>query len=237
MAGRRKLSETRRAQILEAAVAVICARGICDTRIADVAGRAGTSSALILYYFDSKDRLLAEALAFSEERFYVETAEELAKLSSARDRLVRLIELSCLQGSDTKENWLDEWLLWLDLWALAPRDPDVARDRQALERRWRDTIAGIVREGHASGEFRPGDPEAFAIQLGALIDGLAVAVVLNDPEVDAQRMFDLCLTMAAGELGFEAPRSRRRARAGAQGAAKRPRSGAEAVGGAAARSR
>jgi AcrR family transcriptional regulator len=232
MAGRRKLSETRRAQILEAAVSVICARGICDTRIADVAARAGTSSALVLYYFESKDRLLAEALAFSEERFYADTAEELAKLTSARDRLVRLIELSCLQGSDTKENWLDEWLLWLDLWALAPRDPDVAKDRQALERRWRDIIAGIVREGQASGEFRPGDPEEFAIQLGALIDGLAVAVVLNDPEVDALRMFDMCMSMAASELGFEAPRRR-----GAKRASRRTRSSSPAVGRAAARSR
>jgi len=70
---RRKLSEGRKAQILSAAVQVICERGLCDTRIADVAVRAGTSSALILYYFESKDRLLAEALAFSEQRFYAET--------------------------------------------------------------------------------------------------------------------------------------------------------------------
>ena len=176
MAGRRKLSEARRIQILEAAVAVIGERGICDTRIADVAARAGTSSALVLYYFESKDRLLAEALAFSEERFYEETAGELAGLDSARDRLIRLIELSCSQGPAAEGNWLDEWLLWLDLWALAPRDPAVARDRQALERRWRDTIAGIVQEGQAAGEFQAVDAHEFAIRLGALIDGQ------NNPE-------------------------------------------------------
>src|SRR5438876_6242479 len=145
VAGRRKLSEARRIQILEAAVAVIGERGICDTRIADVAVQAGTSSALVLYYFDSKDRLLADALAFSEERFYEETASEFAKLDSTRDRLVRLIQLSCAQGPAGEDNWLDEWLLWLDLWALAPRDPEVARDRRVMEKRWRATIAGIVR--------------------------------------------------------------------------------------------
>jgi AcrR family transcriptional regulator len=206
VAGRRKLSEARRGQILEAAAAVIGERGICDTRVADVAARAGTSSALILYYFESKDRLLAEALATSEDRFYEETARELQTLDSARDRLVRLIELSCAQGPAGEENWLDEWLLGLDVWALAPRDPDVARDRQVHERRWRDTIAGIVREGQAAGEFQPVDPLEFAIRLGALIDGLAIAVVLNDPDVNAPRMFHLCLAMAAQELGFEAPR-------------------------------
>jgi AcrR family transcriptional regulator len=209
VAGRRKLSEARRIQILEAAVAVIGERGICDSRIADVAARAGTSSALVLYYFESKDRLLAEALAFSEERFYAETADELAKLGSARDRLVRFIELSCSQGPAGEENWLDEWLLWLDLWALAPRDPEVARDREVMERRWRETIAGIVREGQAGGEFKKVDAAEFAIRLGALIDGLAVAVVLGDPEVDAPRMFELCLGTAASELGFDARRAAR----------------------------
>jgi len=207
VAGRRKLSEARRIQILEAAVAVIGERGICDTRIADVAARAGTSSALVLYYFESKDRFLAEVFAFSEERFYEETAGELAGLDSARDRLIRLIELSCSQGPAAEGNWLDEWLLWLDLWALAPRDPAVARDRQALERRWRDTIAGIVQEGQAAGEFQAVDAHEFAIRLGALIDGLAVAVVLGDPEVDGQRMFELCLTSAAAELGFDPSRA------------------------------
>src|SRR5437867_9673056 len=83
---RQRLSEDRRAQILEAAVEVICDRGLCDTRIADIAERAGTSSALILYYFESKDRLLAEALAFSEERFYTETAQQLDGIEDARDQ-------------------------------------------------------------------------------------------------------------------------------------------------------
>jgi len=223
VAARRKLSEARRVQILEAAVAVIGQRGLCDTRITDIASRAGTSSALVIYYFESKDRLLAEALSFSEERFYAETANELAKLDSARDRLIRLIELSCSSGPAAEGNWLDEWLLWLDLWARAPRDPEVARDSQALERRWRDTIAGIVREGQATGEFRRVDPEEFAIRLGAMIDGLAVAVVVGDPEVDAARMFDLCLASAASELGFDIPRKARtrRKRAAATAPAKR----------------
>src|SRR5438093_524635 len=61
---RRKLSEVRRRQILQATVTVIGERGLCDTRISDIAERAGASSALVLYYFGSKDRLLAEALAF-----------------------------------------------------------------------------------------------------------------------------------------------------------------------------
>src|SRR3989337_4082309 len=91
---RPRLTRQRRMEILEAAVEVIGERGLCDTRIADVARRAGASAALILYYFDSKDRLLTEALTHAEDRFYLETFHELTGLERAWDRLSSLIDPS-----------------------------------------------------------------------------------------------------------------------------------------------
>ena len=207
---RRRLSDARKAQILAAAVAVIGERGLADTRISDVADRIGASPALVMYYFKSKDRLLAEALAYSDERFYRETAAQLDGISGSRDRLCRLIELSC-SSPEAGPDWLAEWLLWLDMWARAPRDPEVARDRHLLDRRWRETIADIVRQGQAGGEFAPADPDEFALHLAALVDGLSIQVVLKDPDVSPARMRDLCLRVASSELGFDLPR---RARSG-----------------------
>jgi AcrR family transcriptional regulator len=202
MSPRRKLSAERRRQILDAAVSVVAERGLCDTRIEDVAKRAGTSAGLVIYYFGKRDRLLAEALAYSEQQFYAEAKRDLASIESARDQLAHLLRQSCSTGSYGDLEWRDGWLLWLDLWARAPRDPDVARDRQQLDRRWRETIAEVVRNGQERGEFGPVDPDDFAVRLAALIDGLAIQVVLGDPDVPAERMFDLCMTSAASELGF-----------------------------------
>lgn len=200
MSPRRKLSDARRRQILKAAVQVIAEKGLCDTGIKDVADRAGTSPALVIYYFGKKDVLLAEALSFADEQFYAQTADAVAELASARDRLVELVRCSCSVGEAEED--FDEWVLWLDLWARAPRDPDVARDRAAMDQRWRQTIGEIVRQGQATGEFAPVDATAFALRLGALIDGLAIQVVLKDPEVTRERMFDLCMDLCARELGF-----------------------------------
>jgi AcrR family transcriptional regulator len=202
MSPRRKLSAERRRQILDAAVSVVAERGLCDTRVEDVAKRAGTSAGLVIYYFGKRDRLLAEALAYSEQQFYAEAKRDLASIESARDQLAHLLRQSCSTGSYGEGEWRDGWLLWLDLWARAPRDPDVARDRQQLDRRWRETIAEVVRNGQERGEFGPVDPDDFAVRLAALIDGLAIQVVLGDPDVPAERMFDLCMASAAGELGF-----------------------------------
>ena len=202
--GRRKLSRERRGQILDAAARVITERGLADTRVSDIASRAGTSAGLVMYYFGSKDRLLAEALTAAEERFYARVAAELGEIPSARERLVRVVELSCSSDGDTwEDDFRSETLLWLELWTRSPRDEELGRNRQALDRRWRTVLADIVAEGTASGEFRGVDPADFALRFSALMDGLAVLVVLEDPEVSIDRMRELCLAAAAAELGFE----------------------------------
>jgi AcrR family transcriptional regulator len=202
MATRPKLTQKRRTQMLEAAMGVIAERGLCDTRIADVAGRAGLSPALVLYYFGSKESLLTEALAYAEDLFYIEAFRELTDMESAAERLVRLIELAC---PPVVQREADEyWTLWVELWSRALRNDEAARKREALERRWRNTIAEVVREGQRTGEFGPIDPERFATYLSALMDGLALQVLFGDPAVSGELANEMCLGAAARELGFDA---------------------------------
>jgi AcrR family transcriptional regulator len=196
----------RRLEILEAAADVIRERGLCETRIADVARRAGASAALVLYYFDSKDRLLTEALTHAEDRFYLQTFHELTGLEGARPRLLHLIDRSLPGGATTGET-LGDWQLWFELWSRALRDPLVARKREALDRRWRDTIAQIVRDGQDAGEFEPVDPDAFALRLASLIDGLAIQAILRDRDATPERVREACIELAGRELGFSAGRT------------------------------
>ena len=70
MSPRPTLGHVRRPAILAAAAEVISERGVVGTRIADVAARAGTSAPGVLYWFESKDQLLSEALVYSDDRFY-----------------------------------------------------------------------------------------------------------------------------------------------------------------------
>jgi len=202
MAGRRRLSEARRIQILDAAAQVIGRRGLCETRISDIASVAGTSSALVLYYFESKDRLLAEALTYADEQFYEETTAGLSEVKSARERLARLVDLSCPYDRP-RDGRLDTWLLWLELWNRSPRDAAVASSRRTLDRQWREEIAEIVRDGQAAGEFGAVDADDFALRFASLMDGLAVLVVLGDPDVSRARMLSVCLREAGRELGFD----------------------------------
>jgi AcrR family transcriptional regulator len=166
---------------------VIAERGIASTRIADVAERAGTSAPAVLYWFKSKDELLAEALTVDEERYYRKLTERMDALESPRDRLRLLLESSA-EEYDSR--------LWMEIWTRALRDRSTRRARRRLDERWRTQIAGVVRDGQSAGEFGEADPDDVALVLASLIDGLAVQVTLGDPSVPMERMLARVLDIA-----------------------------------------
>jgi AcrR family transcriptional regulator len=197
-----KHAKDRHQEILDAAARVITERGLAETRISDIAEQAGVSPGLILYYFESKDRLLAEALTFANDQFYLRTSREIRRLPSAKDQLRRLVDLS-VPGYLQEFGRLDEWALWIEVWVRALRDVEMAKDREVLDERWRSQIAEIIRAGRQTGEFTSTeDPDELALRLASLIDGLAIQVVMNDSKVTAERMHRSCMQVAANELGF-----------------------------------
>jgi len=197
-----KHTKDRHQEILDAAARVITERGLAETRISDIAEQAGVSPGLILYYFDSKDRLLAEALTFANDQFYLRTSREIRRLPSAKDQLRRLVDLS-VPGYLQEFGRLDEWALWIEVWVRALRDAEMAKDREVLDERWRSQIAEIVRTGRQTGEFTSTeDVDELALRLACLIDGLAIQVVMNDSKVTPERMHRACMQVAANELGF-----------------------------------
>jgi len=199
---RQKPGKDRHQEILDAAARVITERGLAETRISDIAEQAGVSPGLILYYFESKDRLLAEALTFANDQFYLRTSRDIRRITSAKEQMRRLIDLS-VPGYLPEYGRLDEWALWIEVWVRALRDPQMAKDREVLDQRWRDQIADIIRTGQRSGEFPQKDPAELALRLGALIDGLAIQVIMNDSEITPQKMHRACMEVAAHEIGFD----------------------------------
>jgi AcrR family transcriptional regulator len=194
MSPRPQIDHIRKPQLLSAAAEVISERGVEATRIADVAERAGTSPPAVLYWFESRDELLAEALTSAEDAFYERFSERLAELDDPRERLVALIDAS-VSGED--------WVLWVELWTRALRDERLRDARQRLDDRWRAQIAAIVAEGMKAGVFAAADPDRAALELAALIDGLAVQVALGDRRVAPSVMRETCVEVAERVLTTE----------------------------------
>jgi len=194
-----KAPEERRRRILAAAVEVLKDKGFAGARIADVAAVAGTSPALVVYHFKTLDAALAEAVGSVEDDFYDDLARLLPPRATALERLRLIGEL----GADTGPA-VGNWALWMEIWVRALRDAQTRALRRALDARWRQTLREVIDAGVAEGTFTCADPQATAVRLAALMDGLAVQVSLRDPDVPEQRMSGLWLEAAAVELGVRA---------------------------------
>src|SRR3954452_23279932 len=200
------VADVRRDQMLAAAATLIAQRGFSDTRIADVAERGGASPAVVIYYFGTNDRLLTEALHWSERSFYTATEETLRSTTKLRERIETLVEWTLV--SEKQSELTGDWGLWFDLWGQAFRHPEVKKDRAELDAQWRDLIARVVQSGIDAGEIGDVDVETFAIMWGSLLDGLVVQVALDDPVVNVARARKVALGVAYKELALDVSRTR-----------------------------
>jgi AcrR family transcriptional regulator len=201
-------NEARRIGMLRAAAELICERGFGDTRIADVAKRAGVSSALVIYYFGTRDRLLVDALRYSEESFYEAAEQMLAEVPSLRERLSLLIRWTCVpEGNDEIPG---AWGLWFDLWAQAFRHDEIKAGRVEADARWRKMIVDAIKSAEPDTKV---NARMFALEFAALLDGLAIQVALDDPEVDSDLAYDIAMHFAERELNLPPAKKRVNGRA------------------------
>jgi AcrR family transcriptional regulator len=195
-------NEARRIEMLRAAAELICERGFGDTRIADVARRAGVSSALVIYYFGTRDRLLVDALRYSEESFYEAAEKMLAEVTSLRERLSLLIRWTCIP--EASDEIPGAWGLWFDLWAQAFRHDEIKAGRAELDSRWRKMIIDALDASELSAK----DKRMFALEFAALLDGLSIQVALDDPEIDSDMAYDIAMRFAERELDLSPAKKR-----------------------------
>lgn len=163
--GRRVRGHRRRAQIIEATLAIVLRDGATGVTHRTVAKEAGITTSLTLYYFATLDDLLVAALTTVTDA-YTERIRQL--IDTEADPLEGFAQLIAESAGPGRGRALAE----RELSTLAARRPVL----RPVARRWRDNVADLART-------QTDDPdlvEAFV----ALSDGLCTALLLDDHEAD-----------------------------------------------------
>jgi AcrR family transcriptional regulator len=189
-----------RERILAAAVRQIASEGIDGVRIARIAIEARVSPALVHYHFATRDALLAEALDYSythaaETR--ITSGDTLPRTSHA-DRLQSMIE-ACLPISESLQQ---DWVLWVELWLRAVRNPELRPVAEELYARLHAWFAREIADGVKDGEFARCDPDEVADRALALIDGYGIRALIDDPAISLERAQRSVSAALARELGL-----------------------------------
>jgi AcrR family transcriptional regulator len=186
MTRRRAKGEEREQAVVTAASELIAEQGLGILRMTDVADRAGMSVGHVTYYFPSKSELLVRAITQSEREFQAQVDVGLAERHDPWDRLCTLLELAAASGPRDRQ-----WLLWLEVWARAGVDEDVAQVQCALDRWWRDAMRDVITEGAARGRFTCNDVETAVSVLSGLVDGLSVRLTLDGASITRGELLEL----------------------------------------------
>jgi AcrR family transcriptional regulator len=195
VASTRQQRAARRESIVRVAIDVMAEHGLAESRIADVAARAGMSPGHVLYYFDSKADLFLHALRTVEDELRAEVLATWSEISSAAERWESLLQLAAPTGPGDFR-----LLLWLEAWELAPRDEYVAGQAQQLEDQWLTLLNETLRYAQDRGELECDDLEDFVLRFSALMDGLTIQVVVGSPHIDRDTMLDMCRRVSNSEL-------------------------------------
>lgn len=180
----------RRAQILRAARACIVKLGYERATVRDVAEEAKVSTGTIVHYFGDKDTMLEAALLDKVQDTGIAFRAALTGAQSAWERLERLVNASLPETAEVR----DEWRLWLTFWGEVTRNERLRAVSEKQHQRWTRFLARIIAAGSSSGEFAPVDPALTAIQMAALIDGLAIQTTLQNPALSPAQMRQICLS-------------------------------------------
>jgi len=186
----------RRAQLLAAAERVVTRTGYASTSLKDIAEEAGVAQALLHYYFQSKEELLAEVVMAIDNEVHSAWKAAVATIDDPLRRIAVGLDTAAAKCAERPEFFQ----LLSDLQAAAFTNPVVkVRLRELSDRFLEDVVLEVERIAAELPVPTPMPPEALASAIAGAIDGIALQSVLR-----GESSRPAFLALKAMVLGFAA---------------------------------
>jgi AcrR family transcriptional regulator len=183
MPPRPDVSEERRAQIIEAALACYTRKGYANTTMDDIVAESGLSKGAIYWYFKSKDDVFQAAFTSMFEAVGAESMVAFQACETAADRL----RLGARTMVDLARNIEGYFALIVEFWSQSENRDEVMGFWAEMLVQYQQVIAAIFEGGIQSGEFREVDADALAWMIMTAYDGLA-AYDMMIPNLDMDKI-------------------------------------------------
>ena len=168
----------RKAALVKATIAEIGAVGSLDVTVAQIARRAGMSSALAHHYFGGKEQIFLAAMRHILALYGAEVRAALANINgpSGRNACPKARILAVIGASFADSNFRQEVVsAWLHFYVLAQTVPEARRLLRVYQRRLRANLLYGLRPLFVG---MPGAAETVADGIGAMVDGLYIRLAL-----------------------------------------------------------
>ena len=164
----------RRDALVKAAIDEIGRIGSLDVTVAQIARRAGVSSALAHHYFGSKEKILLAAMRRILVVFGAEVRDGLSMARTPRQRLDAIAH-ACFSPDNFRPEVASAWL---NFYVLAQTSAEANRLLAVYHRRLHSNLV------HALRPLAGDEANGIAACVGALIDGIYLRQVLGSQQLD-----------------------------------------------------
>ncbi len=205
--------ERRRQEILRAALKCFARRGYHETTMDHIVKAAGLSKGALYQYFRTKEDLFLALCRIQQADLRTRLEQAFAKGGTVRERLARgaRVFLSSLRGE-----YRDLPRIGLEFWSEARRRPELRKESRQTYLAWRGFLAPILAEGVHNGQVRAElDPDAAAAVILAFADGLTLHSLLQQEEVDPEKVMAAFLAATFQGIGAKQAPGGSRPRRGA----------------------
>jgi AcrR family transcriptional regulator len=193
--------ETRRQQILDAALRCFSRDGFHATTTADIVRESGVSQGTLYLYFATKEDIV---VALADDRHQGEAFLS-ALAQSEPDPVQGLMLMIELYGKSLPDpRRLDQRRVGIQGWAEALRNPRIHASAVDGLSSVRAAIVGLIENGQRTGQIRPdAQPDALARILISVFQGLVLQMTWGEP-VDLAATGQVLRNMLRGALFSDA---------------------------------
>ncbi|MCM2560533.1 transcriptional regulator BetI [Lutimaribacter sp. EGI FJ00015] len=183
----------RREALVKATIAEIGVCGTLDVSVAQIARRAGMSSALAHHYLGGKEQILVAAMRYTMGIYAAEVRGALAMAATPAARVEAIV-----RASFSPRNFrTDTVAAWMNFYVLARRADEAQRLLVVYQRRLRTNLCHALRPAIG------GRAEPAADRIAALVDGVYLQQSLGRDTPDS----DQAVAQVLGYLELELERA------------------------------
>lgn len=168
--------ETKKQQILEAAIRVFARLGLPNTKMLHIAEAAGIGKGTIYEYFRSKEDLFVAAFNV----FIKESKFKIDRLIRSIDDPENKLRMYFRGWSEFMNSELIEFAdIMLDMWAEGIRHGQQKIDLNTMYEEYRSQIIGILDEGIRQKRFKPMNTTIVSSVIIGTLDGLLIQWIMD----------------------------------------------------------
>lgn len=172
--------DAKRAELLEAAIAVIARDGYAGASMRNVAKHAGCTTGAVTYYFANKEQMITEVA----QNLFDQVDAMLA--TNQQDMNIPSLLRQWMEWVNDGESTL--WLSWLQLLSHARHEPAFAHVIKQRYAKFRQVFTVVIEAEQRMGKIRDDiSPDVLADQISTICDGWLMMMPIEPERFSAER--------------------------------------------------